>query len=124
MPVYFLSDEIAFPSSHLASENGILAVGGDLSEERLLTAYRQGIFPWYSQGDPIIWWSPDPRLVIYPDEIKISRSLAKIIKKDVFDITIDTAFEKVIRSCAKVRLKKNEDTWILEDMIKAYLQAS
>ncbi len=120
MPVYFLSDEIAFPSSHLASENGILAVGGDLSEERLLTAYRQGIFPWYSQGDPIIWWSPDPRLVIYPDEIKISRSLEKIIKKDVFDITIDTAFEKVIRSCAEVRLKKNEDTWILEDMIKAY----
>jgi len=120
MTVYLLSDEIVFPSPHLASENGILAIGGDLSEERLLTAYRMGIFPWYSQDDPIIWWSPDPRLVLYPDEIKITRSLGKIIRKGVFDITFDAAFEQVIRSCAEVRLQKDEDTWIVEEMITAY----
>jgi len=120
MTVYLLSDEIVFPSPYLASENGILAIGGDLSEERLLTAYRMGIFPWYSQDDPIIWWSPDPRLVLYPDEIKITRSLGKIIRKGVFDITFDAAFEQVIRSCAEVRLQKDEDTWIVEEMITAY----
>ncbi len=120
MPVYLLTDEILFPSPRLASENGILAIGGDLSEERLLTAYRQGIFPWYSQEEPIVWWSPDPRLVVYPDEIRIARSLEKIIRKGIYDITFDTAFEQVIRSCADVRLKKDEGTWIVEDMIKAY----
>ena len=84
MPVYQLSEDLAFPSPHLASKEGLLAVGGDLSCSRLLLAYSLGIFPWYSDGEPILWWSPDPRLVLYPDELKITRSLNKVIKKGAF----------------------------------------
>ena len=120
MPVFLLSDNIAFPPAHLASKNGLLAVGGDLSKPRLLCAYRRGIFPWFSKEEPILWWSPDPRLVLYPDELKIARSLKKIIKKKIFKITADRAFEQVINQCAKVRLHNNEPTWIVDDMIRAY----
>ena len=80
MPVYQLSEDLVFPSPHLASKEGLLAVGGDLSVNRLLLAYSLGIFPWYSEGEPILWWSPDPRLVLYPNELKVSRSLKKVIK--------------------------------------------
>ncbi|MGA9176805.1 MAG: leucyl/phenylalanyl-tRNA--protein transferase [Desulfobacterales bacterium] len=120
MPVFLLSDTIEFPTPHLASEDGLLAVGGDLSQERLLLAYRMGIFPWFSNNEPILWWSPDPRLVLYPHEIKISKTLRKIIKKDVFNVTIDLAFNEVINQCAQVRVQKNEGTWIVRDMIDAY----
>ena len=120
MPVYRLSQDLVFPSPHLASHQGLLAVGGDLSIERLLLAYRLGIFPWYSEGEPILWWSPEPRLVLYPDELKVSRSLNKIIKKGVFKVTMDRAFEEVIRECAQVRLETREGTWIVDDMISAY----
>jgi len=120
MPVYFLSDELLFPSPRLASADGLLAVGGDLTPERLLLAYRLGIFPWYSDGDPILWWSPDPRLVMFPKELKVSKSLKKIIKQNRFHVTVDNAFEQVIRSCAHVRLMKHEGTWITDDMIEAY----
>ena len=120
MPVFLLSDTIEFPTPHLASEDGLLAVGGDLSQERLLLAYRMGIFPWFSNNEPILWWSPDPRLVLYPHEIKISKTLRKIIKKDVFSVTMDIAFNEVINQCAQVRLKKNQGTWIVKDMIDAY----
>ena len=120
MPVFLLSDTIEFPTPHLASEDGLLAVGGDLSQERLLLAYRMGIFPWFSNNEPILWWSPDPRLVLYPHEIKISKTLRKVIKKDVFSVTMDIAFNEVINQCAQVRVQKNEGTWIVRDMIDAY----
>ena len=92
MPVFTLSKRLSFPPPHLAIREGLLAVGGDLSEERLLLAYRSGIFPWYSKGEPILWWSPDPRLVLYPEELNVSRSLRRIIKKKIFHITFDQAF--------------------------------
>jgi len=120
MPIFLLSDEIKFPQPHLAREDGLLAVGGDLSQDRLLLAYKMGIFPWYSDSEPILWWSPDPRFVLYPDDIKISKTLKKIIEKDIFHITIDQAFSQVITSCARIRLQNNEGTWIDKDMIKAY----
>ena len=120
MPVYRLSQDLVFPSPHLASHEGLLAVGGDLSEKRLLLAYSLGIFPWYSGGEPILWWSPEPRLVLYPDELKVSRSLNKVIKKGVFKVTMDRAFEQVISECARVRLENQEGTWIVDDMVSAY----
>ncbi len=122
MPVFLLSDTIEFPPPHLASEDGLLAVGGDLNQKRLLLAYRMGIFPWFSNNEPILWWSPDPRLVLYPHEIKISKTLKKIIKKEVFKVTMDLAFNEVINQCAQVRMKKNQGTWIIEDIIEAYCQ--
>ena len=120
MPVFLLSDKIEFPPAHLASRHGLLAVGGDLSQKRLLLAYRMGIFPWFSDDEPVMWWSPDPRLVLYPQEIKISKTLKKIIRKNVFKVTMDLAFRDVIHYCADARLKKGEGTWIVKDMIDAY----
>ncbi len=120
MPVFVLSDKLEFPQPRFAEEDGLLAVGGCLSEERLLLAYRMGIFPWFSEGDPVLWWSPNPRLVLYPNELNVSKSLKKVIRKRTFHITIDTAFEEVISACAQVRLKNNEKTWIVPDMIASY----
>lgn len=120
MTVFLLTDKIAFPHPHLASSEGLLAVGGDLSQERLLLAYRMGIFPWFSDDEPILWWSPDPRLVLYPREIKISKTLNKIMKKGLFKVTMDSAFVQVITQCAQIRLQNNEGTWIVKDMIDAY----
>jgi leucyl/phenylalanyl-tRNA--protein transferase len=120
MPVYQLPEDLVFPSPHLASREGLLAVGGDLSPDRLLLAYSNGIFPWYSEGEPILWWSPDPRLVLYPAELKISRSLKKVLKRGVFELTMDRAFGDVITECARVRQEKHEGTWIVDDMVQAY----
>jgi leucyl/phenylalanyl-tRNA---protein transferase len=120
VPVFLLSDAIDFPPPDLASKEGLLAAGGDLSRKRLLLAYRMGIFPWFSDGDPILWWSPDPRLVLYPNEIKISKTLTKILKKNTFSITMDVAFNEVINQCAQARLQKDQGTWIVKDMIDAY----
>ena len=89
MPVFTLTARLSFPPPHLAIKEGLLAVGGDLSIERLLLAYRSGIFPWYAEGEPILWWSPDPRLVLYPDELRISRSLQRVIKRNRFHITFE-----------------------------------
>lgn len=122
MPVYQLSEDLVFPSPYLASKEGLLAIGGDLSPERLLLAYGNGIFPWYSEGEPILWWSPDPRLVLYPAELKISRSLRKVVRQAIFKVTMDRAFEDVITECAQVRLENNEGTWIVDDMVRAYCQ--
>jgi len=122
MPVFLLTDELVFPPPHLARKDGLLAVGGDLSVNRLLLAYREGIFPWFIRRDPILWWSPDPRLVLFPEEIKISKSLEKTIKQCVFHVTMDTAFHQVITECARVRARKNEGTWITEEMMGAYGQ--
>lgn len=120
MPLYRIGEELGFPPPHLAMENGLLAVGGDLCVERLLLAYRMGIFPWYSQREPILWWSPDPRLVLFPDELHIPRSLRKTINKERFRVTFDEAFEAVIERCANVRLQHGEGTWITGQMRTAY----
>ena len=120
MPVYQLSEDLVFPSPYLASKEGLLAIGGDLRPQRLLLAYGNGIFPWYSEGEPILWWSPDPRLVLYPAELKVSRSLKKVFKRNIFQVSMDGAFEAVITECAQVRLENHEGTWIVDDMIQAY----
>ena len=114
-------DKIIFPPPHLAGSDGLLAIGGDLCKERLLLAYRMGIFPWFSSNEePIMWWSPDPRLVLYPQDLRVSKSLKKVINKNIFQITIDSSFEQVISLCAQIRLQKNEATWIGDEMIEAY----
>jgi len=120
MPVFFLSKKLRFPCPCRAREDGLLAVGGDLSPKRLLLAYGMGIFPWFSDQSPILWWSPDPRLVLYPNDIKISKSLERLIRKQVFQITLDEAFNQVITSCAKIRRRENRGSWIVRDMIEAY----
>jgi len=98
----------------------LLAVGGDLSPDRLLLAYRQGIFPWYGEDEPILWWSPDPRLILHPSDLKASKSLRRTIRKKMFRVTMDNAFESVINACAAVRVDDGEPTWIVDDMIAAY----
>lgn len=115
-----IDEPVAFPSPRFAGKDGLLAIGGALSAKRLLLAYRMGIFPWFSDDQPILWWSPDPRLVLYPDEIKISKSLKKVIKKKIFHLTMDTAFEEVINACAHVPRADDQGTWIVKDMIDAY----
>ena len=120
MPVYLLSEALKFPHPRSASREGLLAVGGDLSMERLLLAYRHGIFPWFSEGEPLLWWSPDPRLVLFPHEFKVSKSLKKIINRSLFDITIDRVFRRVITECAESRVEQKEPTWIVGGMIDAY----
>ena len=122
MPVYRLTEDLLFPPPALAEDDGLLAVGGDLSKERILLAYSMGIFPWYSDGSPILWWSPDPRLVLIPGELKVSRSLSQVIKKGVFSVTMDTAFDRVIRNCAEISRKGQQGTWITEQMISAYIR--
>ena len=109
-----------FPEPALAGEDGLLAAGGTLEPAILLEAYSRGIFPWYWEGSPILWWSPDPRLVLYPNELKVARSLRKVIRQNVFEIHMDRAFETVITECAQVRLENQEGTWIIDDMVRAY----
>jgi len=120
MPIFRLVDEPIFPPPDYADPSGLLAVGGDLSKERLLEAYRLGIFPWYSDDQPILWWSPDPRLVLDLKDFKISRSLRKTLKKEIFQVTFDRAFEEVIRACAAVPREAQNGTWITDEMEKAY----
>ncbi|MFW6052423.1 MAG: leucyl/phenylalanyl-tRNA--protein transferase [Desulfosalsimonas sp.] len=120
MPIFRLSDKISFPPQQFAARNGLLAMGGDLSQERLLLAYRMGIFPWFSPYDPILWWCPDPRLVLYPEEIHVPSRLRRRIKSGIFEVTSDTAFDRVIVECARVRRENNEETWLVDEMIEAY----
>jgi len=122
MPVFQLSDTIYFPPPELARDDGLLAIGGDLSPERLLLAYQMGIFPWYAAGDPILWWAPTPRLILRPREFHLSRSLQRELKKGVFEFSMDAAFRLVIGSCARVRTELQQPTWIDQEMIEAYCQ--
>jgi len=122
MPIYRLVDEPIFPPPDYADPSGLLAVGGDLSNERLIEAYRLGIFPWYSEDQPILWWSPDPRLILDLNDFKVSRSLRKTLKKEVFQVTFDRAFEEVIRACASVPREAQNGTWITDEMEKAYIK--
>ena len=117
----WLRGDAPFPpvSKALRSPNGLLCAGGDLSPERILDAYRHGIFPWFSEGDPILWWSPDPRMVLFPDELKVSRSLRKVVERGVFETRVDTAFSEVIAQCASPRGGQS-GTWIVPEMVAAY----
>lgn len=119
MAIYRLTEEVAFPHPELAEPEGLLAVGGDLSPQRLLLAYSLGIFPWYNEGEPLLWWSPDPRCVLFPDELKVSRSLAKLLRRQAFRVTSNRAFAAVIDACAALR-QNCEGTWITAEMREAY----
>lgn len=122
MPLFRLSSRLEFPPAWLARSDGLLCIGGDLSCERILLAYQNGIFPWFSDNEPILWWSPDPRLVLYPSEIRISKSLRKTLKKKRFRITINQAFEQTISACSQPRKDPNEGTWLVEEMKDAYIE--
>ena len=122
MPVFQLTGQIRFPPPDLAEENGLLAVGGDLSPKRLLTAYSQGIFPWYSEGDPILWWFTSPRLVLFPDEFRIPRRLTRYARNSRIEVTRDCAFAEVIGNCATVRTETGDKTWITPAMQAAYTE--
>ncbi len=121
VPVFQLSEDIIFPEVRFAEPDGLLAVGGDLSSARLLTAYREGIFPWYAQGEPILWWSPVPRLVLFPEQFHLPKRLARTIRQGKFKVTADTAFAEVIASCADLRQESGENTWITREMQAAYI---
>jgi leucyl/phenylalanyl-tRNA--protein transferase len=121
MPVFWLSEELSFPNPELANEDGILAVGGDLSVERLQLAYQNGLFPWYNPEDPILWWSPDPRFVLFPAELKIAKSMRSYFNQRKFKVSFDQEFEKVMRAC-KVQNRKGQEggTWISDEMVEGY----
>lgn len=122
MPVFQLTEEIVFPPVDLAEPDGLLAVGGDLSEDRLLAAYSLGIFPWYSEGSPLLWWSPDPRTVLLPAELKVSRRLERVIRREEFQVTFDRAFAEVVRNCVEVHRTRSGGTWITAEMAEAYVR--
>ena len=117
-----LNDNIIFPSVEMATEEGIVAIGGDLSVERLLLAYRSGIFPWYSEGEPIVWWSPDPRFVLFPEKLRVTKSMQSVLNNGTFRFTINRAFTAVIQNCKTVYRKEQEGTWITPAVQQAYTQ--
>lgn len=114
-------EELVFPHPSLAEEDGLLAIGGDLSRNRLILAYQNGIFPWFSEGDPICWFAPHERCVIFPDKVKVSKSMRKVIGDDVFCVTMDQCFEQVIINCAQVPRIGQDGTWITDEMQDAYI---
>ncbi|MGM5630159.1 leucyl/phenylalanyl-tRNA--protein transferase [Apibacter raozihei] len=120
--VYLLNEKLEFPETSLALKNGLLAIGGDLSPERVLLAYKSGIFPWFNSDEIIQWWAPDPRFILFPKEIKISKSTRRLLSKNHFRFTENLCFEKVIRHCASVKREGQDGTWITEDMIEAYIR--
>lgn len=122
MTVYLLDSEIWFPCPSEAEPGGLLAVGGDLSPKRLVLAYENGIFPWYSEGDPILWFSPDPRMVFFPEDFRFSKTLLKTASSGKFSIKIDTDFPAVIENCARVGRKGQDGTWITGEMKEAYIK--
>ena len=121
-PLTFLTNELYFPSVEDANAEGLLAVGGDLSPERLILAYKSGIFPWFNEGSLILWWSPDPRMVLYPERIKVSKSMRKVLKNKQFSLTRNNCFEAVVDQCALVRRAGQDGTWITNEMKEAYLK--
>ena len=122
MPIFELGDEIDFPPLHFAIEDGLLAYGGNLSTERLVYAYQNGIFPWYSEPNPILWWSPNPRMVLFPNQLHISHSLKQTLKKHPFQIRLDTDFEQVITYCGTVIRNGQSGTWLTPEMKEAYIK--
>ncbi len=120
MPLFFLDDTLWFPPLEDARPDGLLAIGGDLSNERLLLAYQNGIFPWYNEDEPPMWWSPDPRFVLFPEELRVSKSMKQVIGKNEFEFRVNTAFEDVIRNCSLVKRNGIHGTWISNEIIEAY----
>jgi leucyl/phenylalanyl-tRNA---protein transferase len=118
--MYFLSKELFFPPVSNANPDGILAIGGDLSPERLILAYKSGIFPWFEEGEPIYWWSPNPRMVLFLDELVVSKSMRNILNRNIFKVTFNQNFREVISNCQKIKRNDQNGTWITNDMIGAY----
>ena len=117
-----LTSDIWFPNVNTATKDGLLAFGGDLSVERLLLAYKSGIFPWFDKEEPILWWSPDPRFVLFPEKLKVSKSMKQILKKQEFEVTINKDFETVINACSRAKREGQIGSWITPEMIEAYLK--
>lgn len=120
--MFLLNQELVFPPADMASPEGLLAIGGDLSPERLLLAYRNGIFPWYNEDEPICWWTPDPRFVLYPGELKVSKSMKTVLNNTQLRFRTNTAFAEVIRHCRQVERKDQDGTWITNDVEQAYIR--
>ncbi len=118
--MYRLTDALLFPSPEQASAEGIVAVGGDLKPERVMLAYRKGIFPWFESDDFLLWWSPDPRMVLFPDQVKISKSMRAVLRKKQFEVTFNKAFDDVVEACAKVKRFGQNGTWITPGLMEAY----
>jgi len=117
---FLLTKDLVFPPPNLAGPDGLLAIGGDLSVKRLILAYRKGIFPWYSKGEPILWWSPNPRFVLYPHELKVSKSMKQVLKNGQFTLTFDTCFNEVVQACKRIARKGQNGTWITRNMETAF----
>ena len=118
--MYRLTDALLFPSPEQASDEGIVAVGGDLKPERVMLAYRKGIFPWFESDDFLLWWSPDPRMVLFPDQVKISKSMRAVLRKKQFEVTFNNAFDDVVEACAKVKRFGQNGTWITSGLMEVY----
>lgn len=116
-----LDNDIWFPPHHYADESGVLAIGGDLQPDRLLLAYENGIFPWYNEGEPILWWSPDPRCVLFPDNVYVAKSMRPVLQSADWSFRMNTAFEPVVRACAQIKRKDQAGTWLQEELIQAML---
>jgi leucyl/phenylalanyl-tRNA--protein transferase len=119
--MFWLTEEIKFPAYEFTSKEGIIALGGDLSSKRLIYAYRNGIFPWFSENEPIVWYCPLERMVLFPNEIKISKSMRKVLRDNAFVVTENKAFERVIHQCKTIKRNDDLGTWITNDMEKAYI---
>ena len=120
--MFWLTENIEFPPYELASPEGIIALGGDLSPDRLIYAYQKGIFPWFSEGDPIVWYCPPDRMVLFPEELKISKSMKQVLKNHSYEITVNKAFEEVIYHCKNIKRNDDFGTWITDDMEQAYIE--
>jgi leucyl/phenylalanyl-tRNA---protein transferase len=118
--MYYLFKDLFFPPVDQADDDGILAIGGDLSPERLFLAYQSGIFPWFNEDEPILWWAPNPRMVLFPDELVVSKSMRNIINRNLFKVTFNKNFKEVISNCKKTERNDQNGTWISNDMIRAY----
>lgn len=118
----FLTEQIKFPEVSQASPEGLLAIGGDLSAERIILAYKNGIFPWFDETQPILWWSPDPRFVLFPKKLKVSKSMQRLLRKQAFKVTFNACFERVINECADIKREGQKGTWITEEMKKSFIK--
>lgn len=122
MPIHTLSQELYFPPVNQAEEDGLLAIGGDLSTQRLMLAYHSGIFPWFNEGQVPIWWSPNPRMVVSPSQVYVSKSMKKVLRDNLFTVTYNTCFLEVILHCKRIKRDGQHDTWITQSIVEAYLQ--
>jgi len=120
--MYYLNENIQFPDVSEASPEGVLAIGGDLSVERLILAYKTGVFPWFDDAEPIVWWSPDPRFVLFPEKLKVSKSMRQVLRNSDFEVTVNKNFKSVITECAKMKRDGQAGTWITQHMIDAYIE--